>query len=249
MKAEHRHELKANDLAIWLANLPTWASQNLRVIIYVSVVVVLVLTSAIYYRYQKTVVAVRDKENLTAILSQLPQQKGYVAQRQSQGDDNAFMLLSMIDGLDSIAKNSSNDGVVTLALLKEAEILRTELQMRFGTASQQDAATPINKAKGLYDKALNTYLKRSPNPTLEAIAKIGLGLCEEELGNTDAARKLYQEVATGTAYEGTAPAASAKQRLAAMDSFTEKVVLKPMPKAIIQMQPPVVREPNVPAQN
>jgi hypothetical protein len=248
MKAEHRHELKTNDLALWLNNLPTWASQNLRVILYVSVVVVLVLASSIYYRYQKTVVAVREQENLTTLLSQLPQQKAYVAQRQSQGDDNAFMLLSMIDGLDSIAKTSSNDAVVAIALIKEAEILRTELQMRFGTVSQQDVATPINKAKDLYSKAL-TRLGRNPNPTLEAIAKTGLGLCEEELGNPDAARKLYQEVATGAAYEGTAPAAAAKQRLAAMDSFTEKLVLKSMPKAKMQMQPPVVREPNAPAQN
>ena len=124
------------------------------------------------------------------------------------------MLLSMIDGLDSIAKTSSNDAVVAIALIKEAEILRTELQLRFGTATEQDIATPINKAKDLYNKALNTRLNNSPNPTLEAIAKIGLGLCEEELGNADAARKLYQEVATGAAYEGTAPAAAAKQRLA-----------------------------------
>ncbi len=249
MKAEHRHELKTNDLALWLGNLPTLVNQNLRVIIYVSVVVILVLASSIYYRYQKTVVAVREQENLTAIISQLQQQKAYVAQKQSQGDDNAFMLLSMIDGLDGIAKTSSNDALVAIALIKEAEILRTELQMRFGTASQQDVATPINKAKDLYNKALNTRLNRSPNPTLEAIAKTGLGLCEEELGNPDAARKLYQEVATGAAYEGTAPAAAAKQRLAAMDSFTEKLVLKSMPKAKMQMQPPVIREPNAPAQN
>ena len=178
MKAEHRHELKANDLAIWLGNLPTWASQNLRTIIYVSVVVLLVLASSIYYRYQKTVVVVREQENLTSILSQLPQQKQFVAQKQLQGDDNAFMLLSMIDGLDSIAKTSSNDAVVAIALIKEAEILRTELQMRFGIATEQDIATPINKAKDLYNKALNTRLNRSPNPALEAIAKIGLGICE-----------------------------------------------------------------------
>jgi hypothetical protein len=249
MKAEHRHELKTNDLAIWLGNLPTLVNQNLRVIIYVSVVILLVLGSSIYYRYQKTVVAVRDQETMTAMISQLPQQKAYIAQKQSQGDDSAFTLLSLIDGLDTIAKNSSNDNAIALALIKQAEVLRTELQMRFGTPSQQDIATPIGKAKDLYTKALEKYLKKTPNPTLEAIAKIGLGLCEEELGNADAAKKLYQEVATGVAYEGTAPVEAAKQRLLAMDSFTEKIALKSMPKAKMQMQPPVVREPNAPAQN
>ena len=249
MKAEHRHELKTNDLAIWLGNLPNWANQNLRTIIYISVIVVLVLASSIYLRYQKTVVAEREQNNLTAIVSQLPQQKAFIAQKQLEGQDNAYMLFQLTDELDSIAKNASNDEIAATALIKGAEVLRTELHFRFGAISQQDITTQIGKAKDYYTKAINTYLKRSPNPTLEAIAKMGLGLCEEELGNPDAARKIYQEVATGTAYEGTAPAAAAKQRFVAMDSFPEKIVLKPMPKPAIKAQPPVVSEPNAPVQN
>jgi tetratricopeptide (TPR) repeat protein len=249
MKAEHRHDLKTNELAAWLGNFPAWANQNLRTITYVTVVVVLALAASFYYRYQKTVVAAREQSDLTALLSQLPQQKAFIAQKQMQGEDNAFTLFQLTDGLDSVAKSASNDAVAALALIKNAEILRTELQFRFGAISQQDITTQIGKAKENYTKALNIYLKRSPNPSLEAIAKIGLGLCEEELGNPDEARKLYQEVATGAAYEGTAPAAAAKQRLAAMDSFTQKLVFKPMPRAKTLMQPPVVVEPNAPAQN
>jgi hypothetical protein len=249
MKAEHRHELKTNELAVWLGNFPTWANQNLKMIIYVTVVVVLVLFSFFYYRYQKTVVASREQGNLTSLLSQLPQQKTFIAQKQIRGEDNAFTLLNLTDGFDTIAKSASSDAVAAMALIKNAEIMRTELQFRFGSISQQDITTQIGKAKENYTKSLDVYLKRSPNPSLEAIAKVGLGLCEEELGNPDGAKKLYQEVATGAAYEGTAPAAAAKQRLIAMDSFTEKLVLKPMPKPKIQMQVPVVREPNAPAQN
>ena len=249
MKAEHRHDLKTNELAVWLGNFPAWANQNLRTIIYVTVVVVLVLASFFYYRYQKTVVAAREQGNLTTLLSQLPQQKAFIAQKQMQGEDNSFTLLNLTDEFDGIAKSASSDAVAAMALIKNAEILRTELQFRFGSISQQDIATQIGKAKENYTKALDVYLKRSPNPSLEALAKVGLGLCDEELGNPDGARKLYQEVATGAAYEGTAPAAAAKQRLIAMDSFTEKLVLQPMPKPKLQMQVPVVREPNAPAQN
>ena len=249
MKAEHRHELKTNELAVWLGNFPAWANQNLRTIIYVTVIVVLVLASFFYYRYQKTVVAAREQGNLTTLLSQLPQQKAFIAQKQMQGEDNSFTLLNLTDEFDGIAKSASNDAVAAMALIKNAEILRTELQFRFGSISQQDIATQIGKAKENYTKALDVYLKRSPNPSLEALAKVGLGLCDEELGNPDGARKLYQEVATGAAYEGTVPQAAAKQRLVAMDSFTEKLVLQPMPKPKLQMQVPVVREPNAPAQN
>lgn len=249
MKAEHRHELKTNALAEWLGNFPAWANQNLKTIIYVLVVVVIVLASSFYYRYQKTVVAEREQNNLTALVSQLPQQKAFIAQKQLENQDNAYMLFQLTDELDSVAKNASNDVIAATALIKSAEVLRTELHFRFGAVSQQDITTQIGKAKDYYTKAINTYLKRSPNPTLEAVAKIGLGLCEEELGNPDAARKLYQEVATGAAYEGTAPAAAAKQRLVAMDSFPEKIVLKPMPRPAIKALPPVVREPNAPVQN
>jgi tetratricopeptide (TPR) repeat protein len=249
MKAEHRHDLKTNELAAWIGNMPVWANQNLRTIIYVTVVVVLALASFFYYRYQKTVVAAREQGNLTSLLAQLPQQKTFIAQKQLKGEDNAFTLLNLTDGFDSVAKSTSSDAVAAMALIKNAEIMRTELQLRFGSISQQDIATQIGKAKDSYNKALDIYLKRSPNASLEAIAKIGLGLCEEELGNPDEARKLYQEVATGVAFEGTVPAAAAKQRLIAMNSFTEKLVLKPMPRTKIQMQVPVVSEPNAPAQN
>ena len=33
MKAEHRHELKTNELVEWLTNLPQWANENLTTII------------------------------------------------------------------------------------------------------------------------------------------------------------------------------------------------------------------------
>jgi hypothetical protein len=249
MKAEHRHELKTNALAEWLGNFPAWANQNLRTIIYVLVVAVLVLASSFYYRYQKTVVADREQNNLTALVSQLPQQKNFIAQKQLDGQDNAYMLFQLTEELDNIAKNASSDVIAATALIKEAEVLRTELHFRFGAISQQDITTQIGKAKDNYTKAINTYLKRSPNATLEAVAKIGLGLCEEELGNPDEARKIYQEVATGAAYEGTAPAVAAKQRLVAMDSFPEKIVLKPMPRPAMKIQPPASGEPNAPVQN
>jgi hypothetical protein len=248
MKAEHRHELKTNALAEWLGNLPAWANQNLRTIIYAAVVAVLVLASSIYYWIQKNSVAEREQNNLTTMVSQLPQEKAYIAQKQLEGQDNAYMLFQLNDQLDSISKNASNNAVAAMALIKSAEVLRTELHFRFGAVSQQDITTQIGKAKDYYTKALD-ILKRSPNLTLEAMAKNGLGLCEEELGNPDAARKLYQEVATGAAYEGTAPTAAAKQRLMVMDSFPEKIVLKPMPKSAIKAMPQVVSEPNTPVQN
>jgi len=230
MRAEHRHELKTNELAEWLSNLPVWVKQNLRMIIYIGVVVVLVAVSYLHRHYQKTTVASREQNAMTVILSQLPQQKLYIARTQAEGTDNSYTLLQAADELDAIANSTKKDAVATLSLIKEAEILRTELQFRLGTITQEGITNQINRAKDKYNKAIEVYLKRSPNRSLEALAKLGLGLCEEELGNFDSARDLYKEVATGAAFEATAPAAAAKQRLDLMDSFAEKLVLKPAPK-------------------
>lgn len=230
MKAEHRHELKTNELAEWLINLPTWAQQNLRTIIYIAAVVVIVVAYTIWYRYQKTVVGGREQANMTALLTQIPQLKAYIAQTQTEGADNSYMLMQPVDGLEQIAAGAKNDSVAALALIKQADILRTELQFRPGVVSRQDLENQISRAKGYYTKALEVHLKRSPNRSLEALGKLGLGLCEEELGNFDQARKIYEELASGAAFEGTTSAAAAKQRLILMGSFNQKIVLMPTPK-------------------
>jgi tetratricopeptide (TPR) repeat protein len=246
MRAEHRHELKTNELAEWLINLPMWVKQNARMITYASVVIVLVAASYLYHRYQKTVVADREQSTMTAILSQLPQQNAYVArQAEAEGVDTSYMLLQAADTLEGIANSTRDDAVAAMSLIKEAEILRTELHFRLGTVGQQDLATQINRAKQIYTKALDTYLKRSPNHSLEALANLGLGLCEEELGNLDQARKIYNEVATGAAFEGTTAAVAAKQRLASMDSFSQKLALRPAPAAAAVSPTPPAGQPQI----
>jgi tetratricopeptide (TPR) repeat protein len=249
MRAEHRHELKTNELAEWLGNLPIWAKQNLRMIIYASAVVVIVAASYLYHRYQKTVVAGREQTAMTGLLAyQLPEQKRQIANTQAQGMDVSYMLLQMANDLDGIAGNTKEDAVAAMVLIKEAEILRTELQFRPGTVSQQDLTNQINQAKENYTKALDTYLKRSPNRSLEALANLGLGLCEEELGDFDQARKIYNEVAANAAFEGTTAAAAAKQRLTSMDFFKQKLVLKPAPASAPSAMPETPAIQSIPAQ-
>ena len=241
MKAEHRHELKTNELAEWLLNLPLWAKQNLRTIIYVAVVIVLVAGTYFYHRYQKTVVAGREQAALTILLSQLEPQKARVAQTQAQGVDSSYTLLQVAEELDTIANNTKQDDVAAMSLIKEGEILRTELHFRLGTVTPDDVTNQITRAKDKYTKAIDIYLKRSPNRSLEALAKLGLGLCEEELGNLDQARKIYNEVAADAAFEATTPAAAAKQRLALMDSFNKPIALKPAPAPAVMPEAPMLQ--------
>ncbi|MHC4595136.1 MAG: hypothetical protein ACYS19_09345, partial [Planctomycetota bacterium] len=79
--------------------------------------------------------------------------------------------------------------MAALALIKQAEALRTELHYRPGTVSKEDLTAQINQAKAGYADAIE---RSSFNPSLMAKAKFGLGLCEEELGNFAEAEQIYQ---------------------------------------------------------
>jgi tetratricopeptide (TPR) repeat protein len=249
MRAEHRHELKTNELALWLSNLPVWAKQHYRIIVYVSVAVVLAAGSLLYYWHLKTTVTAREQVTMTLILAQLPQQESQVAQAASQGIDASYALLQTANELRNVSQTTGQDQVAAMSLIKEAEILRAELQFRQGTVTRQDLETQIARAKENYSKALDTYLAKTPNRSLEAVARLGLGLCEEELGNLEGAKKIYSELSTDAAFEGTTAAAAAKQRLKSMDVYATPITLRPAPKAEPVIAPSVVQpalEANIP---
>ncbi len=229
MKPEHRHELKTNELAEWLSNLPQWAKENLKTIIYVSVVAVLVASSAIFHWYRKNVESVQKQLELTRLIAQLSQQKMQILQAQSQGVDASYMLLGTAENLQTAAQNAKDDQIAALALIKQAEALRTELHYRLGTVNEQDVKAVINSAKAIYAEAIE---KSSSNPSLMAAAKFGFGLCEEELGNFERAEQIYRDITTNADLEGTTAAAQAKLRLETMADYQQKVVFKATPKQV-----------------
>lgn len=246
MKSEHRHELKTNELAEWIANFPEWTKKNLKMIIYVSVVVAAVAGAYAFKWYNKNVEGVNQRLELTGYIAGLPMQKLQILQSQAQGFDTSYNLLRPAEGLESVAGKLKNDQAAALALIKRGDILRMELHYRF-----EDVATPaitarIEQAKSSYIEAAE---KAADNSTLVAMAKFGLGLCEEELGNFDAAKQLYSEIAANEDFQGTTSAAQAKQRLETMDDYRKKLVFKAPAKPkesllpVIQMQAPGVNPP------
>jgi hypothetical protein len=227
MKAKHRHELKTNVLAEWIANFPQWARKNLKTIIYVSVVAVLVIGSASYHWYKKNVESARRELLLTNLVNELIQGKPQILRAQASGMDISYLLIQTADGLASVAESTKDADMAALALIKRGEALRTELHYRFGSVSERDTATAMERAKASYTEALG---KASWNPTLTAIAKLGLGLCEEEVGNFEQAGQIYNDIIADAFLEGTVGAVQARQRLETLADYEEKVVFRPAPK-------------------
>ena len=234
MKSDHRHELKTNELAEWLGNLPEWTKENLTTIILA--VVLLAAAGGVYVwkGYHRNVAQNRQHVEFTGLLNQLSAGKMQIVEAQSQGRDQSFMLLQPANSLETFAQHTKNSRIAALALIKRAEALRAELH--YGTVQKEYLISQTNLAKASYEKAIE---KCPDDPSLAAAAKLGLGLCEEELGNFEQARQTYQEVATKSEFADTVAAVQAKRRLAVMADYERQIVFKPKPA------PPVaVADPN-----
>ena len=241
MKSKHRHELKTNELAEWISNFPQWAKENLRTIIYVSVVVILAAGVYVWKRYEKNVVSVQKQFNFTNLITQLPRRKVQILQAQAQGLDTSYNLLETADRLQASAQNTKNDRMAALAYIKEAEVLRMELHYRFGTINEQDLVNQIEKARSCYAEAIT---RASSSPSLLARAMFGSGLCEEELGNFAKARKIYSDITANSDFEATTAAAAAKQRLDTMAYYQQKPVFKKSSEPAEPIQPEVRLQPS-----
>lgn len=107
-------------------------------------------------------------------------------------------------------------------------------ELHYGSS---DLAKDPNAIAFQIDKAVTCYedaLQKAPdNPQLAAAAQFGLGLCEEELGNFDAAKKIYQEIASNQKYAGTVILPMARDRAADISDYSGKFVFvetsKPAP--------------------
>ncbi len=231
MKSDHRHELKTNELAEWLGNLPQWTKENLVTII-IAVAVVAVAGALYGWRlYSRNVLLVQEQTEFTNLLNQISGGKMQILQGQeSQGRDwslsySSVLLLLPADNLQNFAQKTNHKRMAAMALIKRAEALRAELH--YGSVEKQYLVNQTNLAKASYAEALE---KCPTIPSLAAAAKFGLGLCEEELGNFEQARQMYQDIAGNPDFESTLATVQAKRRLQTMADYQQNLVFKPAPK-------------------
>lgn len=246
MKSDHRHELKTNELAEWIANLPQWARENGKMVIAVSIVAVLVVGSALWYWRKTQVESAQQQFEFTKLIARLPQNKMQVLMGQSQGVDTSYTFIETAVALETAAEGATDRKMAALAFIKQAESLRAGLHYRQETVNQSDLRTAIDGAKTAYTKAIN---KAEDNPPLLAMARFGLGLCEEEIGNFSGAEQIYHDIVANDDFEGTTVIAKAEQRLETMADYQKNVVFRPapipQPKPITPelMQPPIPLRP------
>ena len=172
MKSDHRHELKTNELAEWLSNLPQWTKENLVSIIIAVVIVAAAGTVYGWWFYSKNVLQAKEQTDFTSLLNQISSGKMQILQgQQAQGRDWSFVLLQPANNLQTFAQNTSNKQMAALALIKRAEALRAELH--YGNVEQQYLTNQTNLAKSSYTEALE---KCSSIPSLAATTNIAASI-------------------------------------------------------------------------
>ena len=238
MKAKHRHELKTNELAEWIANFPQWVKKNVKTIIYTTACLAVLITAYLYYDYNKNVATPQKLFEFTGTIAELPKSKAKLLQAQAQGQDYSLKLLQLADELQIRAIDTQTDTAAALAMIKRGQALRMDLHYRVHSASDDEIVIQINKAKASYNEAL---IKAKGNPSLTAMAKLGLGLCEEELGNFQNAEKIYNDIANDSSLDATTAKTQAQLRLKTMSDYLQKVVFKEPPEPSIEMIEPEIQ--------
>ena len=88
--------------------------------------------------------------------------------------------------------------------------------------------------RNAYEKALE---RCGDNSTLKAMAKFGLGLCAEELGEYEKAAEIYEQIATEPDFEGTVFPVRATARLEGMHDSRVEFVFVEVPEPEIELAP------------
>jgi tetratricopeptide (TPR) repeat protein len=226
MKSEHRHELKTNELADWLENLPQWASKNSKTIMGLSAIIVVIVALYGWRVYDVNVLQAQRLMNYTTIISNVADAKGRAVAYQSMGSDGSYLISDNIKDLQNLVDKTGNRNMAALALIKEGEALRASEQYRSTESGKEQFAAQINSAKKAYEQAVS----KSTNSEITAAAKFGLGLCEEELGKFEDAKKIYQEIAANPEFAYTTASVSVQIRLKTISDYQGDIVFKPRPQ-------------------
>ena len=228
MDTEHRHELKTNELADWIAHLPEFAKQNASTIIGVVLIIVAFITWPMFTRMRQASEIAKSAEVTESI--QNLERDIYAVIQAADKDEAARLqassaLIVSANALLEQAGKIENPELSALARIKAAQALRTELAVRTGTVSDEEVQTRITQAQEVYQKALDL----AAEPTTRAMAKLGLGLCAEELGQRDAAAAIYQDIIDTQEFAPTVFPMQAQQRLDGLKENFETFTFAPAP--------------------
>jgi predicted negative regulator of RcsB-dependent stress response len=255
MDSKHRHELMHNELADWIGKLPGLAKEYRNQIIGVVLVIIGLISWPMLNQWR----AESDLSAQAQVIEKISAAEiaKYMAiSAYSQPDPNILATSGLLAAANELAEQvnaAPNKDLAALALVKQAQTLRTELLLKKEVVPQDIIESQIKKAQEAYQQALD----KAGLPAIKAMAQLGLGLCSEELGQLDQAKSISTTIVGQASYAGTPFITIAQNRIDNIDdnnaryTFIEtpkKAAPELMPTYNIDAAPapaqPAVNEPN-----
>jgi len=216
MDAEHRHELKTNELADFLGHLPDFIRKYSNQIIGVILILIALVVIPLYTRMRKQAALAEEAAVITKI--QMARESLNAAAMGAEDTNPAAALTTASDDLNQAAQTTDHADLAALALLEESELLRAKLHVQ-SDVTPDTISEILSKARTACEQAF----EKAQSPTLKGLAELGLGLCAEEAGEYDKAREIYTKITAAPQYVGTSVIEQAQRRMDALDENSRKV--------------------------
>ncbi len=209
MDAEHRHELKTNELADWIGHFPDFCRKNAKTIIGVSLIIAAAAVF-LYSRGVRTKAQFDQEAQAVSLIERLNYSKLMTIRSQTEKTPVGDSIQLMADSLKMAAAEAKSPHVAALLLIKQGDGLRADLHYRAEEVDPDVVENTITQARTAYEKAL---VQAQGNNTLAAMANFGLGMCAEEIGDYTKAEIIYNSIIADTSFEGTVLPRQAQDRL------------------------------------
>lgn len=249
MKSEERHHLKTNDLAETISHVPDYIKQYGSRALTAVIVILMIAVGYSWYNRVSTANKMERYGRLQELLSspdqlqQLAMRHAHAMAADSEGEQAVDMATlegyntdTLKRGLSELAENAKGTSVGAIALITQAETVRSELYFSDQAITAADKEKLISSATQLYQKALQDY---ASDASTVLSAKLGLAMLAEDKRDWDAAGQQYQAIISeGEAqFLGLAGVLTAQSRLAGLDNWKNA----PVP-VIVEVSEPVDTE-------
>ena len=230
MKADERHRLKTNELAESLRELPEYLRNHGSQILTWVIVALIVLVSVIWFVRSRSRAARQRNHMLQQLATKVELAQISTAEQAPANPETGepptslgYDAKGLTAELGSLAERCSGTATGMMALIQQAEAVRSELLFSGMSLADQEREAICAQAESLYQKLLSEY---GGFPLANGSARIGLALVAEERRQWDQAREEYQEiVAMGTGVlAGTVFPGRAAARLTVLEDIREPVV-------------------------
>jgi len=218
MDREHRHELKTNELAEWIAHVPDFLQQYGKLLAGAVFLVIAAVAVFFAWRLKSQAAMAQKAAACTAILQSLQVESPLDAKVASLPAEpgkpgSTEALQAAAAQLATTAETISDPHLAVMALIKQADALRATLHYRGVVVSRDQIIQTANQADTLDRQAAEKAAALPDGALLAAMARMGSALCAEELGRTDKAAEVYRQIAADPALAGTVMPVRARLRL------------------------------------